>query len=82
MFALSKPELRRILDAVASASVTASVLTQPFGRRDYLLMLFLYHTGLRVGECSRLLTCLVSDDGTPRQFLHLPAAICDAQLVL
>ena len=68
MFALSKPELRRILDAVD--------LTQPFGRRDYLLMLFLYHTGLRVGECSRLLTCLVSDDGTPRQFLHLPAAIC------
>ena len=47
MFALSKPELRRILAAVASASVTASVLTQPFGRRDYLLMLFLYHTGLR-----------------------------------
>ena len=39
MFALSKPELRRILDAVD--------LTQPFGRRDYLLMLFLYHTGLR-----------------------------------
>ena len=68
MFALSKPELRRILAAVD--------LTQPFGRRDYMLMLFLYHTGLRVGECSRLLTCLVSDDGTPRQFLHLPAAIC------
>ena len=67
MFALTKSELRRILDAIDIAT--------PFGRRDYLLIKFLYHTGLRVGECAGLLTCLVADNGTPRHYLHLPAAI-------
>ena len=46
MFALSKHEVRRILDTID--------LTSPFGRRDYLLVLFMYHTGLRVGETSGL----------------------------
>ena len=68
MFALSKSELRRVLDAVDIAT--------PFGRRDYLLIRFLSQTALRVGECAGLLTCLVADNGTPRRYLHLPAAIC------
>ena len=68
MFALSKHEVRRILDAID--------LTSPFGRRDYLLVLFMYHTGLRVGETSGLTIGLVDHDRCPRRYLHLPAAIC------
>ena len=68
MFALSKHEVRRILDAID--------LTSPFGRRDYLLVLFMYHTDLRVGETSGLTIGLVDHDRCPRRYLHLPAAIC------
>lgn len=68
MFALTKSEVRQVLAAID--------LTSPFGRRDYLLVLFLYHTGLRVGECAGLVTHLVALAGEPRQYLHLPAAIC------
>ena len=68
MFALSKSEVRRILDAID--------LTSPFGRRDYLMVLFMYHTGLRVGETSGLTIGLVDHDRCPRRYLHLPAAIC------
>lgn len=39
--------------------------------------MFLYHTGLRVGECSRLLNLLVlSSSGAPRHQLDLPAMFC------
>ena len=68
MFALTKLEVRQVLDAVD--------LTSPFGQRDYLLVLFLYHTGLRVGECAGLVMQLVALDGDPRQYLHLPASVC------
>jgi site-specific recombinase XerD len=68
VFALTKLEVRQVLAAVD--------LTSPFGQRDYLLVLFLYHTGLRVGECAGLVTNLVALDGVPRQYLHLPATIC------
>ena len=68
MFALSKLEVRRILSAID--------LTSPFGRRDYLLVLFMYHTGLRVGETSGLTIGLVDHDRCPRRYLHLPAASC------
>ena len=47
MFALSKAEIRQILGAI-------NLDKYLFGRRDYLLILFLYHTGLRVGEVSGL----------------------------
>lgn len=67
MFALSKAELRQLLDAID--------LTSPFGRRDALLISFGYHTALRVGECSGLVVHLVARDGQPRQYLHLPATI-------
>ena len=68
MFALTRLEVRQVLNAVD--------LAHPFGRRDYLLILFLYHTGLRVGECAGLITHLVASAGKPRRFLHLSAAIC------
>lgn len=68
MFALSKSEVRQVLDSID--------LAHPFGQRDYLLILWLYHTGLRVGECSGLVTHLVALDRQPRQYLHLPAAVC------
>ncbi len=69
MFCLSKSEIRRVLGAI-------NLDKYVFGRRDYLLILFLYHTGLRVGEVSGLTVGLVSYDREPRRFLHLPAAIC------
>jgi site-specific recombinase XerD len=68
MFSLSKSEIRQVLEVID--------LESPFGRRDYLLILFLYHTGLRVGECSGLIMHLVALGGQPRQYLHLPASIC------
>lgn len=65
---LKNSEVRQLLSAVD--------LRSPFGRRDYLLIMFLYHTGLRVGECSRLLVQLVSRDGIAHQSLDLPAMFC------
>jgi integrase/recombinase XerD len=65
---LSNSEIRRLLSVVD--------LRSPFGRRDYLLILFLYHTGLRVGECSRLLVNLVSRGGQAFESLDLPAMFC------
>jgi integrase/recombinase XerC len=66
---LSNSQVRQLLAAVD--------LRSPFGQRDYLLIMFLYHTGLRVGECSRLLVTLVlSQSGEPRHQLDLPAMFC------
>jgi site-specific recombinase XerD len=47
-----------------------------FQEQDLHPILFLYHTGLRVGECSGLIIHLVALDGQPRQYLHLPASVC------
>ena len=59
---LSNSEVRQLLAAVD--------LDSPFGKRDYLLIMFLYHTGLRVGECSRLLIQLVANKSNePRHHL-------------
>ena len=68
MFSLSPRQIRRLLGAVNVRS--------PFGRRDYLLILFLYQTGLRVGECSGLVVHHVYSGGQAREWLHLPASIC------
>lgn len=65
---LSNSEVRLLLSSVD--------LRSPFGQRDYLLIMFLYQTGLRVGECSRLLVQLVSRDGVPFHSLDLPAMFC------
>ena len=42
MFALERNQIQRLLGGVN--------LQSPFGRRDYLLILFLFHTGLRIPE--------------------------------
>lgn len=69
MFSLTKPQFRQLLSVVN--------LKTAFGQRDYILMMFLYHTGLRVGECSGLVVAHVARrDGQPREVLHLSAAIC------
>ena len=69
MRSLSKHQVRRLLSSVD--------LMKPFGERDYLLMLFLYHTGLRVGELSGLLVAHVATrEKQPRHQLDLPAMIC------
>jgi len=65
---LTNSQVRQLLSAVD--------LSSPFGRRDYLLILFFYQTGLRVGECSRLLVHLVSRNGVPFQALDLPSMFC------
>ena len=66
---LTNAQVRQLLGAIN--------LQSPFGQRDHLLILFLYHTGLRVGECSRLLVTLVATkDGKAREFLDLPAMFC------
>jgi integrase len=68
VFALSNPRSGRslppsILQAPSASGITCSSSS-------------LYHTGLRVGECSGLVVHLVALDGVPRQYLHLPATIC------
>ena len=68
MFSLTPGQVRQLLGAVD--------LYSPFGRRDYLLILFLYQTGLRVGECSGLVTHMVYSQGSARSWLHLPASLC------
>ncbi len=66
---LSNSQVRQLLSSVD--------LRSGFGQRDYLLILFLYHTGLRVGECSRLLVTLVLNKSCQvRQQLDLPAIFC------
>ena len=66
---LSNTQVRQLLDAISIESA--------FGRRDFLLIMLLYHTGLRVGECSNLVVSLVAKkDGTPRDFIDLPAICC------
>ncbi len=67
MFALDPQELQRLLSGIN--------LKSAWGRRDYLLILFLYHTGLRIGELCRLLVTHVSHNGIPRDEVYLPAAI-------
>ena len=65
MFALERHQVKTLLGGVN--------LQSPFGRRDFLLILFLSHTGLRIGDACRLTVNLVAHNGTPRDELHLPA---------
>ena len=67
MFALERNQVQRILRGVN--------LKSPFGRQNYLLILFLYHTGLRIGEVCRLLIDHVADEERPREEIYLPAFI-------
>ena len=71
MFSLNPGQIRQLLGAVNVHSA--------FGKRDYLLILFLYQTGLKVGECSHLITQMVYSQGKAREWLHLPAALVFGQ---
>jgi site-specific recombinase XerD len=69
MFALSVSEAKRLLSGINLAST--------WGKRDYLLIVLFVHTGLRVGEMTRLRVEDVIDPVTsrPRKEVYLSARI-------
>lgn len=67
MIALRKQEIRQLLAGIN--------LDSTWGRRDYLLILFLYHTGLRVGELCQVTVQLAAVNGKPREEIFIPWAI-------
>ena len=67
MFAPTKAEVRQLLTGIN--------LNSTWGRRDYLLILFLYNTGLRIGEVTRLEVRHVAHLGESRGEVYLPAKI-------
>jgi site-specific recombinase XerD len=67
VIALDRDLVKRLLNGIN--------LKSAWGRRDYLLILFLYHTGLRIGECCRLIVHHVAHQGEPREELYLPACL-------
>lgn len=71
MFALERDQIKTLLNGIN--------LRSTWGRRDYLLILFLYHTGLRIGELCKLLVTNVSHEGQPRDEVYLPAVITKTQ---
>ncbi len=60
---LNPAQVKQLLDAIN--------LNSPFGKRDYLLILFLYHTGLRVSELAGLNVEHVSHQGVAHTELYL-----------
>lgn len=60
---LPEPVFRRLLGAIDLAS--------PFGPRVYFMLVFLLHTGLRVGEFCSLRVQDVSRDGAPLPWLYI-----------
>jgi site-specific recombinase XerD len=71
MFALDPHEIQRLLSGIN--------LRSAWGRRDYLLILFKFHTGLRIGELCQLLVTNVAHEGAPRDELYLPAVFTKTQ---
>lgn len=67
MFAPAESDLIKLLAGIK--------LKSTWGERDYLLILFLCHTGLRIGEMCRLTVDLVAFAGEPREELHIPASL-------
>ena len=67
MFAPTPAQVRQLLSGIS--------LKSTWGQRDYLLILLLAHTGLRIGEMTRLLMDNVAHEGTPRPELFVPSAI-------
>jgi len=67
MLVLTPDEARRLIAAVDRTAI--------WGPRNHALVVFLFHTGLRVGELVAL-NCsdVAADDGQVRSVLHLPAA--------
>lgn len=67
MFAPTPAQVRQLLSGIR--------LKSTWGQRDYLLIMLLAHTGLRIGEMSRLLVDNVAHEGEPRPELFVPSAI-------
>lgn len=67
MIALDRDLVKELLNGIN--------LKSAWGRRDYLLILMLYHTGLRIGELCRLIVHHVAHQGQPREELYLPACL-------
>jgi integrase/recombinase XerC len=67
MINLTPSEFKRMLAAID--------LKAPMGPRDYLLLVFDYNTGLRVGELCSLNVSNVARNGVPRQSLHVRASV-------
>lgn len=67
MFAPTENELIRLLSGVNLRSV--------WGQRDYLQILFPCHTGLRVGEMTKLQVQWVAHLGAARDEVYIPAGI-------
>jgi len=67
MLVLTPDEARRLIAAVDRTAI--------WGPRNHALVVFLFHTGLRVGELVAL-NCsdVAADHGQVRSVLHLPAA--------
>ena len=51
-------------------------LRDPFGPRDYCVLVLAAHTGLRISELVGLTVHMVFHQGAPRQVLDLPAQLC------
>jgi site-specific recombinase XerD len=66
MLNLTAREMKALLAAID--------IRHPFGPRDYFLLVFDWHTGLRIGELVSLDVSDVALDGQPRQELHLRSA--------
>jgi integrase/recombinase XerC len=64
---LPKPLFRQLLSAIDLAS--------PFGPRDFFMLMFMLHTGLRLGEFCSLRVKDVADQGAPRPWLHVSKEI-------
>lgn len=60
---LTQAQIKQLLGAIN--------LNSPFGKRDYLMILFLYHTGLRVSELSALNVEHVYHNGQAKDEIYL-----------
>lgn len=67
MFAPRKQELTKLLSAIR--------LRSTWGKRNYLMICFLCHTGLRIGEMTRLEVGCVAHRGAVRDEVYLPAKV-------
>lgn len=60
---LPQPVVRQLLSAID--------LHSPFGPRNYFMLVFALHTGLRISEWCGLTVGDVADHGVPRTWLHV-----------
>ena len=64
------PEPKHISKLLGSINLQSA-----WGRQDYLLIVFLCHTGLRICEATRLVVDHVAFEGEPREAVFVPTSI-------